>query len=162
MNLNQIHKIELDGQIESAAKHYEEWLEEYPDDHHSVVDLAVLYWCVTDYGLHSGLKLPMDFVKLASSRSRVLLDDCISKTGDPEATFWRMYFDYMDWGREIDEDVKQLLKNSPNCLTPLVFLVLNKVEPIGSEKVSKLRASLIGSGPTKVKYITSVLDSCSW
>jgi len=57
-----------------AASLYEEMLRRGPASLDTYVNLAVLHWQATDFGLVAAMKLPSDFVGLAGERMNGVLD----------------------------------------------------------------------------------------
>lgn len=152
---------DVDGHVIKAAALYEQCL---ADKRNVSVDaflnLAVLYWVVTDYGYNAGLQLPIDFIHTAGERYEPVLEEAARRFSSfPESTFWIKYTRAISLGE--DSFVEECLEmvQSPHCsLVPYFYLFVN----IGNEYLMQAQQLLQMCRmlpTTKNIYITSILET---
>lgn len=160
MMLNEALAADREGRTEAAAAAYEGALASDPTDLAATLNLAVLYWQATDYGLSAVEQLQPEFVAHAGKRMRELLESAKQRFADhPEVLFWTKYVAWADLGEPFEAaECRELLRRHPDYLEPAMVLFSmsggTEAEPEAMqllEKCSKERT-------TRCRYIASVLN----
>src|SRR5687768_4812072 len=90
----------------------------------SLIDLAVLYWQVTDFGFWTTRGLPKALVSTAGTRLDEVLHDADERfPGAPQVEFWRKYIAWADLGEPLTVDeCRRLMQQGPAYLEPAMFI----------------------------------------
>ena len=148
------------GQIVRALELYEEAAEAEPSLD-MLVNMAVLYWQVTDYGFWTGHHLPSELVGVAGARIFQILDLAQSRfPGSPQVEFWRKYIAWADLGEPFElDDCRRILKQHPGYLEPLAYLFSVTEGQEGRDLVPALLEQAQRQGTQRSRYVTSVVES---
>jgi hypothetical protein len=147
-------------EFESAAARYEEILACGERSLPVLLNLAVLYWQVTDPGLLAAKKFAPDFVATASQRFPKLLAEAEYRFPDSaEARFWRMYIAWADLGEPLDADeCRQLLREDSATAVPAMHLFAVSQGAEAETKALELLRRCQSEGTTRARYIASVIN----
>lgn len=154
-------QLERAGDIPGAVALYEQSLAVAPLE--VMIDLAVLYWQITDYGFWSTLGLPVALVDLGATRSAEVLDEAQRRFPNvPAPIFWRKYIAWADVGEPLSlDDCRRWLAQDPTSLEPALYLFMisqgKECRPEAMALLHEARAH----GSTRSKYIASVIESVS-
>jgi hypothetical protein len=154
-------KLDIDQQIEAASEAYELILTTVNPELKAYINLACLYWEVTDYGFNSGHHLPLTFVQKAGERMYVVLDMAKQEFGnDPEVEFWRLYFNFITLGDEpFPEIALKLTEKKEGFLVPYFHIYDQTKDPKYLPQVKELLAISRQELTTKNRYILSILEA---
>ena len=160
MTLAEALSAERDGRIEDAAAAYEGVLLSTPDDLTTTINLIVLYWQATDFGISATQRLSPAFVVIAGRRLRELLEEpqaCLSSQA--EFLFWRKYIAWADLGEPLDPaDCREFLRQNPQYLEP-AFVVFSRSAGVEAEAEAMKLLERCSKCPTaRCRYIESVID----
>ena len=150
------YDIEMD--YITAAEYYERSIESegYPD---AFLNLSVLYFQFTDYGINASLQLPVEFVKKAFDRFDPVITEGISEfPQNTEMRFWKRYFSWRTINSELTEaEVLEILNQGVFNNVPFFLLYLfnpSKYMPQRDELLIECQ-----NLPTaKNKWILSLID----
>jgi hypothetical protein len=154
-------QAEAADRIEEAARQYEDGLSLNPDDIEARVDLAVLYWQATDYGVSSSRGLPKPFVAAAGKRYLELLQQGLGRfPANPVLRFWSAYTEWTDLGRRFDpSESRKLRATYPDYLEPAMYLYAvsrgTECERDAHELLSRYR----NTKTYRARYVVSVIES---
>jgi hypothetical protein len=154
--------LDIAEQYEHAAELYELVIKEENPPVDAFLNLAVLYWECTDFGIMAGYHLPVDFVKKAHVRHEEVLVEAKERFAEfPEVTFWQRYIiDYRGMRTDFSVDDAIYLTTRPNStLVPYFYIYL------ASQRSSEYRPLAMQlfedahlSKTTKNRYIISMLE----
>ena len=149
-----------EGRMQAAADAYEEALLANPRDVSLVLDLAVLYWQATDFGISAAAHLSPEFVARAGTRFRELLDAALKEFGDrPEVLFWTHYIAWADLGEPFDEAVcRQLLRQHPDYLEPALLLFSSSGGTEAEAEAMRLLEHCAEERNARCRYVASVVN----
>ena len=112
------------GDLEEAAAAYEDILVREGPNVRVLLNLVLLYWQSTDFGLSSAKQLTPTFVARAGQRVPTLLAE--ANRAFPKSTevqFWKRYIQWADLGEEFAVDeCRELLLREPKVLVPVLHL----------------------------------------
>lgn len=115
-------EAERRNDVVSAVAAYEASYAESSLD--SLIDLAVLYWQITDFGFWTARGLPKALVSTAGVRLDEVLRDADERfPGAPQVEFWRRYIAWADLGESLTvEECRRLMQQNPRYLEPAMFI----------------------------------------
>jgi hypothetical protein len=148
------------GRIETAAAAYEAVLARGERPLPTILNLAILYWQSTDYGMSAANKLAPTFVALAGKRFPELLAEAQrSFPLSVEAEFWSKYIRWADSGEDFSaEECTQLLRRDPMTLVPAMHLFASTQGQEGHDEALELLRQSREEGTTRGRYIASVVE----
>jgi hypothetical protein len=108
-----------------ASELYEMSLER-ADIADAYINLAVLYFQFTDFGINAASGLRTEFIQKAFNSYDKVIERGIAKFPDNgEMRFWKKYFRFSSLGDELEEEeVLSILRSSNSSLVPYFFLYL--------------------------------------
>lgn len=144
-------------QIEPAAEAYEVHLQQSHGDLVALINLAVLYWQVTDFGFSTAYALSPTFVAAAGKRFPILLAQAEHAS---EAQFWSNYIRWADLGEPFSMSVcEEMLRRDPETIVPAMYIFsVSRGLRCRSQAVRLLGQSRT-QPTTKNRYIISVVES---
>ncbi|MGB1286299.1 MAG: hypothetical protein ACPG7F_07200 [Aggregatilineales bacterium] len=155
--------IELDihEKYVEASKVYEDVLNEKNIPEEPYINLACLYWDVTDFGVNAHLSLPPDFISHAGNSMYSVLNEAEVRFGFvAEIAFWRLYFNFTTLGDAAYLKKTLELIEDPECSHVPYFHIYSQTK---HEKylpyVEKLIIQARAQPTAKNRYILSVLES---
>jgi hypothetical protein len=150
-----------EGRVEDAAVLYEEALAGGPIPLDATLDLAVLYWCATDYGFILSHRLPVEFLPRAQMRHREVLAEAARLfPGRVEVEFWRRYVAYVDRGEAlVVEEARRWRRAHPQYLEPAAFVYLASQGTDAAEDARALVVRAREDPTTRKRYLASVVDA---
>lgn len=160
MNLADALVIDQSGRIQDAATAYESVLESNPADIEATLNLTVLYWQATDYGLSATAQLQPEFVAHAGKRLRELLESAKQCFTDrPEVVFWTKYIAWADLGESFEPaECRELLRNHPEYLEPAIVLFsMSRGTEAEAEAMQLLQRCSV-EGTLRCRYVVSVIE----
>lgn len=151
-------ELERAGDIQGAVALYEQSLAVAPLE--VMMDLAVLYWQITDYGFWATLGLPAALVDLAATRSPEALDEAERRFPSlPAPLFWRKYIAWADIGEPLSlDECRKWLVEHPTYLDPAHRFSVSQGQECRPEAMALLHEAH-AHGSTRSKYIASVIES---
>jgi hypothetical protein len=161
MSLADAHAADRNERLQEAADAYERVLAGDPHDLATTIDLAVLYWQATDFGMVAGLNLPDAFVDRAGRRLDELVRGAVARSGDrPEVMFWAKYIAWAEYGEPFDPDeCRVLLREYPEYLEPAMFLYSSSEGVEAEAEALRLLEHCAETRTTRCRYVASVIDS---
>lgn len=143
----------------NAASYYERSIEKegFPD---SFINLAVLYFQFTDYGINASSGLSLEFIHKAFDSYRLIIDYGISKyPSNSEMKFWKEYFRHRTIYDDLTEqDVLAILRDGDFSIVPYFFLYLLKPDNYQAER-QKLIQSCHKLLTSKNRWILSLIEA---
>lgn len=160
-NLDKAIELDIQQKIVEAADLYEEVLKDGNAPLEAYLNLACLYWESMETGFSGAMKLSPEFQGRAFHRMYRVFDEAKEMYGDiPEAEFWKLYIDFIDYGGEPFPDKALELVQQPNAsLVPYFHILFSYGEEKYREKVRQLVAEAKKSLTTKNRYIISITES---
>ncbi|MBI4640130.1 MAG: hypothetical protein HY731_05520 [Candidatus Tectomicrobia bacterium] len=152
---------DVEGKVVEAANLYEEILKAGDAPLEVYLNLAVLYWEMTDYGVNAGLGLSLEFIQRAGKRYREVLRKAQEQFSmNPEILFWLLYCDFITLGEApFVKQCEQLVKE-PHCsLVPYFYLYMAYNGRKYHQEAMKLLDHCQRRPTTKNCYISSVIQS---
>ena len=150
---------EQKGDIAGAVELYEACINELPED--ALINLAVLYWQITDYGFSTSLQLPPEVVEHAGARFAEVLD--VTERKFPQsaaAMFWKKYIAWADLGDSFDpENCRQVLRENPTYLEPAMYLFSTSQGRESEHEALMLLEQCRQAGTVRARYVASVIES---
>lgn len=161
MNLEAAIAADRAGEFESAAALYEEVLAAGDASLQVLLNLALLYWQVTDPGLAAGNHLPVNFFATAGHRIPALLAEAARLyPGSTAVTFWTRYIAWADLGEPLDiEECRVLLHEDPTVLAPAMYLFVSTYGREAATEARQLLQQCREEGTTGARYVVSVLEA---
>ncbi len=148
------------GSLEVAAAAYEVVVAADERNLVALLNLAVLYWQATDFGLSTAKKLDPKFVGYAGTRFPVLLTE--AERAFPESTevqFWMKYIPWADLGEEFSlDECRELLLRDPTTLVPAMYLFAQTQGGTYRDEALELLRQCQREGTTRGRYIASVVE----
>ena len=124
MSLEDALAADRAGDIEVAAAEYEKVLAGGDSSLRVLLNLTLLYWQGTEFGIVATKHLPTDFVATADRRIPELIEK--ARRLYPKSTevrFWEKYIPWAMWAEKLDTDFcRQLLREDPSTLIPAMYL----------------------------------------
>jgi hypothetical protein len=147
--------------IARAAELYEQAIASGDMVLDTLINLAVLYWQITDYGFWSALDLDGDLVTRAGSRTNEILTLAQQRFPDaPEHRFWSKYIAWIDLGEDFEvSECRRLLADFPGYLEPAIYLFPATQRREGREQVLALLEQCSGENTCRVRYVRAVAES---
>jgi len=148
------------GRLEEAADLYEKAVADGQPSLPELIDLALLYWQVTDFGLSSANNLDPSFIERAGKRFPELLDQAQKAfPGSTEAFFWKKYIGWTDLGGELPspEYCRDLLRRDPKTLVPAMHLFAQTAGKECRDEAFDLLRQCEEDPTCRCRYIISVL-----
>lgn len=160
MSLSDAIAADQAGNLEVAAAAYETALAAGEKSLAAMLNLAMLYWQATDFGLSTARKLTPEFVAHAGRRFPTVLAE--TQQAFPESTeveFWKKYIPWADLGEEFPlDECRELLRRDPTTLVPAMYLFAQtKGAMYRTEALELLRQCQL-EGTTRARYVASVLE----
>ncbi len=148
------------GDIESAAAQYEELLKANDGSLQTLLNLAVLYWQATDFGLATAMNLSPGFMAVAGRRIPQLLAEAQRRFPEStEARFWKQYIAWADLGEQLnDEECRHLLREDPTALIPAMHLFAISCGSEAGAEASEVLRQCYRDGTTRARYVASVIE----
>jgi hypothetical protein len=150
---------EQSGDILHAVELYEACMNDAPEDY--LINLAVLYWQMTDYGFSTTLRLTSEVVARAGTRVSEVLDAAERRYPHSAAVaFWKRYIAWADLGDPFDpEDCRELLRKNPQYLEPAMYLFSVSQGREHEREALMLLAQCEQTGTVRARYVASVIAS---
>jgi hypothetical protein len=147
------------GNYQEAADAYEAAIAAGNRAPDVLLDLAGLYWTLTDPGVAAGHHVPAPFMERAGKRLRPILDEAIQRYPDnPEVVFWKKYIGWADFGGGLRRDECLAMVHGPQAIdTPIIFLVADGIEGL-EERAQRLLDLARREGTARDSYVVSVLE----
>lgn len=162
MKLEMAIALDVAEQFERAAVLYETVIAKESAPVEAFLNLAVLYWECTDFGIMAGYHLPVEFVKMAHIRHGDLLVEAKERFPQvPEVIFWQRYIlDFRAMGNDFSVDDATDLATQPNStLVPYFYIYLASEGAVEyREPAHQLLQSAQSLRTTKNRYIISMLE----
>lgn len=160
MTLAEALAADREGRTQDAAAAYEGVLRSDPVDITAILNLAVLYWQATDYGVATAEHLPPEFVALAGRRFRELLQLAHERFPErPEVLFWTKYIAWADLGEPFDPaECRKILRDYPEYLEPALVLFSSSAGAEGEAEAMQLLERCSEELTARCRYIVSVLN----
>lgn len=160
MSLEEAIGMDRLGRVEDAVALYEAALSEPVRPLDLYLNLAILYWQVTDYGYWTAKGLTPEFVARAGQRFGEVLTQAEAEY--PESTevrFWRKYIAWADLGEPlaVDECVDMLRRNASE-LIPVMYLFASSQGSEFAHEAEILLRECRMEGTTRAQYICSVIE----
>jgi len=159
MNLADALAADGAGNLEVAAAAYEASLAGDERTLTALLNLALLYWQATDFGLSTAKNLDPEFVAKAGERFPVVLAE--AHRAFPESTevqFWKKYIAWADLGEEFSlDECRKLLQRDPTTLVPAMYLFAQTRGDAYQEEALELLRQCQQEPTTKNRYVASVL-----
>jgi len=161
MNFEEAVAADRAGDLQSAAAGYEKMLAGGEGSLQILLNLAILYWQATGFGLAAAKKLSPVFMATAGRRfSELLAEAQLRFPESAEARFWQRYIAWADLGEPFGSDeCRQLLLEDPATLVPAIHLFAVSQ---GSEAEVEARELLLryrDDRTTLARYVISVFES---
>ncbi|WP_386069866.1 hypothetical protein ACFJIW_05830 [Tahibacter sp. UC22_41] len=136
-------------------------LSERPDDPSAWMDLTILYWLATDYGISVGAGMPVDFFRIAGDRLAALLEVGRTRFAEcPQVEFWTRYIEWIEYGRPLAiADCRAWLAREPQFKDPAVFAFMTSPHAAPDRDVAQLLAECRGQDTERARYLVSVIES---
>jgi hypothetical protein len=153
--------LDIEQKIEAASDAYEFILKNPDAKLDAYINLACLYWEVTDYGFHSAKGLPLAFVHKAGEQMYAVLNMAEQAFGkDPEIEFWRMYFNFTSLGDEpFPKIALEIAQKKEGFLVPYFHIYTQTKDEIYLPQVNQLLKIARQTLTTKNRYIVSILEA---
>jgi hypothetical protein len=160
MMLAEALAADREGRTQDAASAYEATLLSEPLDLTAILNLTVLYWHATDYGVSATEHLSREFVALAGSRFRELLKVAQVRFPErPEVLFWTKYIGWAELGEAFEpEECRSLLADHPEYLEPALVLFARSAGVEAEAEAMQLLARCSKEGTARCRYIVSVIN----
>jgi len=160
MRLVEALAADRQGRIQDAAAAYEGVLLSTPNDLTATVNLVVLYWQATDFGVSATKRLPPAFVASAGRRFRELLEAAQKRfPNQPELLFWARYIAWADLGDPFEPaECRELLCHHPEYLEP-AFALFSRSDGTEAEAEAMKLLDRCSETPTaRCRYVASVIN----
>lgn len=159
MRLKDARSAEEQGRIEQAAELYEQALLADPAQVDALIDLVVLYWHATDYGVWKAEGLDLAFVRRAGERFRELLvSGRAAFPGHPAMVFWQKYIAWAETDAPLrPEECRALLRAHPDYLEPALYLFATSHGSECRSEARRLLAACEHTATWRCRYIRSVI-----
>jgi hypothetical protein len=159
MMLTEALTADGEGRTQDAASAYEAALLSNPLDLVATMNLVVLYWHATDYGVSATEHLPREFIALAGNRFRELLEAARVRFPDrPEVLFWTRYIAWADLGEPFEPaECRKLLFDHPEYLEPVFVLFARSAGVEAEAEAMQLLDRCSKEQTTRCRYIVSVI-----
>lgn len=148
------------GDMVAAAGAYEAALAAGERSLSAFLNLAILYWQATDFGISSSKRLEQKFIAHAGTRFPVLLVEAqraFPQSTEPE--FWRRFIRWADLGEDFPVDAcRELLGRDPTTLIPAMHQFSLTQGREGRDQALELLRQIREDGTTRGRYVTSVLE----
>lgn len=144
----------------AAAHAYESAIANENIDIQIYLNLAVLYFVCCDGGYATHHKLSQQFLDQAWTRSFTVLDEAEHRFGqEPEAEFWKKYFQFiLLGGNPFIQECEQLIQDKV-ILIPFFYLFMspggNRYEVQAEQLLQRVRVGTTA----KERYIKSIIES---
>jgi hypothetical protein len=126
-----------------------------------LLNLAVIYWRITDFGFWTARELDGDLVARAGPRVDEILE--IARSRFPSALqplFWSKYIAWADLGEPLDTaECAQMLVNEPSYLEPAMYLVAVSEGKEARTEASSLLEQASRERTCRARYVCSVVES---
>lgn len=159
MSLAAAATADCEQELRRAASLYEASLDEVVQDRSAIVDMAFVYWTLTDPGTAAALNLSSAFVEQAARRKNDLF--ALGLRLYPASTslrFWDRYFRWIDVGAPLDaEYCEALLREDPSELAPALYLAMSSGGRRARREAERLLAESRRDNRTRARYVASVL-----
>jgi hypothetical protein len=159
MKLSDAIASDVQGQTQEAAAAYEGILRSNPNELEATLNLMVLYWQATDFGISAIAQLPPEFVAFAGRRLRELLD-LVPKQfpSRPEVVFWTKYIAWADLGVPFQpEECRDLLRDHPQYLEPALVLFSRSGGDEAESEAMQLLERCATERTARCRYMVSVI-----
>jgi hypothetical protein len=160
MSLSNAIAADRAGNLEMAAAAYEASLAAGEKNLAGFLNLAVLYWQATDFGLSTARKLDPQFVGHAGRRFPLVLAE--AHRVFPESTevqFWKKYIPWADLGEEFSlDECRGLFLRDPAALVPAMHLFVQTNGGMYRNEALELLRQCHHEGTTRGRYVASVVE----
>lgn len=148
------------GDIQSAASLYEQAIAGGDHRLEVLLNLALLYWQATDFGLAAAKKLSADFLGIAGRRYSALLQEARERFPSSTAVeFWLRYTEWTERGEPLElDECRELLRRDPSTLIPAMRIFGATKGAEAETEARKLLADCLSDGTTGARYVVSVLE----
>jgi len=162
-SLQEARAAEERGELELAATIYEEILAEGNRTLDVFLDLAVMYWQATDFGLIAAKNLSKEFISRAATRAPELLSEAtLAFPESTEAEFWLAYIRWADLGDALTvQQCKTLLQRDPGTLVPAMHVFGQTDGQDCIAEAMELRRQCATLKTRRCSYIVSVIEGVS-
>lgn len=160
MSLKDAVRADRAGDLASAASAYELLLLEGEAELTVLINLAILYWQATDFGLATAKGLTPAFTAHAAQRFPVLLAQAHKLFPEAaEPMFWTLYIRWADLGEGLSvERCREMLRQDPTALVPIMYLFSQSRGESNRDQAAKLLDTCTRDPTTKNRYIASVIE----
>ncbi len=126
-----------------------------------LIDLIVLYWQATDYGISSSAGLTADFVARAGRRvAELLLRAEQQFPRSPQVAFWKKYIAWTDTGGNLDtEECRELLRKYPDYKEPAMYVFSTSRGRECLAEALELHERVRDTDTFRARYVTSVIEA---
>lgn len=160
MSLSDAIASDRAGDMAAAAAAYEEALATGERSLSAFLNLAILYWQATDFGISANNKLEQRLITHAGARFPILLAEAqraFPQSAEPE--FWRRYIRWADLGEEFPVDAcRELLQRDPTTLVPAMHQFSLTQGREGHDQALELLRQAREDGTARGRYVTSVVE----
>lgn len=160
MNVSEAVAADRSGHLEEAANLYERAVGAGNASLETLLNLAVLYWQVTDYGISTALGLRKEFIDTAGRRFPEILARAEHEhPASGEVKFWRRYIRWADLGESLtSEDCASFMEREPSVLTPAMHIYAQSGGAEAEASAMELLRRCKDDGTTRARYVYSVID----
>jgi hypothetical protein len=160
MTFDDALRLDREGRMEDATLAYEALLSHDPRNVTAIVNLIVLYWQATDFGVSATRDLSTSFVARAGERLQELLASANERFAeDPQVWFWRKYIAWADLGVPLDvQDCRNMLRLRPEYLEPALVLFSSSGGTEAEAEAAQLLNQCSQVGTARCRYVTSVIQ----
>lgn len=159
MTTTYIYKLPLESDLRASADFLEKKILQEPTAAENYIELMVLYWQSTDYGLSTASNLSVDFMNLAGRRLSEIIESAEKYCpGDALISFWVRYIKWIDLGEPFElQDCRNLLSASKG-FDPAFMLFLASDGLEARQETMNLLDLCANKNSLRCGYIRSVVD----
>jgi hypothetical protein len=148
-----------DRPLEAAAA-YRAAIANSQADLSTYVNLAVLYFEISDEGYSAHHRLPDELFKTAIGRAHEVLDQAEARFGpEPELEFWRRYIARIRQGGEEFFEEAERMVGTGKTLVPYFYVIAGPRRQAFVEGARTLLDSVRGGRTQRERYVRAVLQS---
>lgn len=158
--LSEAIRADIEQKFEEASEIYEEIISNGDANLEVFINLACLYWEVTDFGFNTAHNLPMKFIHKAGERMYQVLDEAQERFGTvEEVVFWRYYFNFTTLGDDGFLDRAIELGESGSSHVPYFYIYTQTKNDDYLAQVRQLIVEIENQLTTKNRCILSVVGN---
>jgi len=153
-------QLDQEERVVEAAWAYERAIATGQAELAAFLDLAVLYFYATDFGMLSHHHLSDGFAQAAWERSFQVLDEAEQRFGpNTEIAFWRRYFPYVRLGEPPFVEECEAIASTGSSLVPYFHLYAASGGDVHREQAAELYKAVKPARTSRQRWIKNVLDS---